>query len=396
MRALERDPGAGNNPMSVRRLAPVASAPVVIFTNSFMMGGMEAHIESLATGLVARGVPTAVICPSDPVIAPMREALASARVNVHTLSPSQRSPLALLRRVRHLQDVVRTYAPCIFHIHNTGSDGGALPMLAARLGGARWLVRTEHQPPDYPVSIRQRILIRARDRALDRVICVSQANLRQHVRDLRRDGQKFVSIANGVDLSAFHPERADRRPVRDLAGAGDGTILVGMLGRLAEPRKGAEFFVDMARMLHAERDDCRFVVVGEGPRRSALLERAGGAVTFLGRHPDAASCYAAMDVVVVPSLWEGGPITVLEAMAMGRVVVTTDVGMVREVITDGVNGRIVPPGDAEALAMAVRALADDRGSADGMAALGRQTIEDGFASELMVDRVAALYRELSG
>jgi glycosyltransferase involved in cell wall biosynthesis len=315
---------------------------------------------------------------------------------VHALSTSRRGALSLPGRIRELRAIVARYPGCIFHLHNTGSDGGTIPLIAAKSAGASYLMRTEHQPPEYPVSLRRRAMIRLRDRwLLVRIVCVSRANMEQHVRDLGRDRRKFDCVPNCVDIEAFSPDAADGAIIRQLAGVADGELLVGMLGRLAEPRKGAEYFVDMARTLSQRLSHLRFVIVGDGPRRPQLEQRAQGDVTFLGRQPDGQACYAAMDIAVMSSLWEGGPITVLEAMAMGRPLVATDVGMVREVIDDGVNGRIVPPGDTAALVSAVSALAADAELRSRMSACARQTIVDRFSAGVMVEAMLEVYAAAS-
>jgi hypothetical protein len=82
---------------------------------------------------------------------------------------------------------------------------------------------------------------------LDRIVCVSKTNMEQHIRDLGRTRWRFDFVYNAVDLSHFDPQRVDGALVRELVGAHESDIIVGTLGRLAEPRKGSEHFVDMAR-----------------------------------------------------------------------------------------------------------------------------------------------------
>lgn len=372
------------------------SVPVVIFTNSWMMGGMEVHIDALARGLVARGVRVAMICPTDEAVEPLRDGLAACGVDVHAVPGGARGPLGLRRRLRAVRGIVRHYPDCVVHLHLTGSDGGTLPVAAARLAGAAAVVRTEHLPPDARPSLRRRLLTRARDRALDRIICVSRANLNAYLAELGRDRRKCVSIPNGVDLTRFDLAEATGARIRDVIGAPEGSVVVGMVGRLAERRKGAEEFIAMAQALAAAHDEYHFIIVGEGPRRAGLESQSAGLVGFPGAppHAEVADWYAAMDIVVSPSLAEGGPVTVLEAMAMARPVVATHVGMVPEVIADGVNGRIVAPGDVAALARTVDDLRADPPAAREMGRRARETIEDGYSSDVMVERVAALYAEL--
>ncbi|HLG11836.1 MAG TPA: glycosyltransferase family 4 protein [Dehalococcoidia bacterium] len=389
MRLAERGPKT-----QVETGTALTGLRIVMFTNSIMMGGMEAHIDALARGLVRRGVSVAVICPDDEIVAPLRRSLLTAGVEVFGLPSRRRSPLGLLQRWLSLVRLFRSLSPFVLHLHITGSDGGGLPMLAAKIAGAGALIRTEHQPPDYPVSFRKRLMIRLRDHGLDRIVCVSRTNMEQHIQDLRRRGGKFDFVYNAVDLGHFDPGRADGTPVRKLITAGESDIVIGTLGRLAEPRKGSEYFVDMARMLARENGRFRFIMIGEGPRRQALEERAGEDVEFMGFYPDAAECYAAFDIFVMPSLWEGGPITVLEAAAMARPIVSTDVGMVSEVIEQGITGLVVPPGDTEALAAAVRTLAADVEKACEMGRRARETILRDFGEDVMIDRMLGIYEGL--
>jgi glycosyltransferase involved in cell wall biosynthesis len=365
---------------------------LVLISNSWMMGGMEAHIQSLGTGLARRGIRTIAILPASPKLNPLRDELTRAGAEVRELPAGGSGPVGRLLQLRQLARMIRSCGPSVVHIHISGMTGGTIQMLAAMLAGARAIIRTEHEPPSGTINFLKRAMTRARDLPLRQIICVSEANLEQHVRALSRDRRKFVAIPNSVSVETFRPSVATGDAVRRLAGATEDTIVVGTISRLVGARKGLEHFVDMARTLAAERSDYRFVVVGEGDRRAELERRAQGAVQFLGRYPDAAECYAAFDVFVMPSLWEGGPITVLEAMAMARPVVATAVGMVPEVIGDGVNGLIVPPGDSAALADAVRRLAADSALSSSMATRARASIMARYSESAVLDRLHALYR----
>jgi glycosyltransferase involved in cell wall biosynthesis len=150
----------------------------------------------------------------------------------------------------------------------------------------------------------------------------------------------------------------------------------------------------MAKLLAADAVDYRFFVVGDGWLRPELENEAGGLVSFLGEHARPAEYYAAMDIFVLPSHWEGGPITVLEALAMNRPVVSTRVGVVPEVIEDGVEGLIVPPLDVEALAEGVRRLVADRPRAAAMAERGQARVQASYSSEALVSGYLTLYRDL--
>jgi glycosyltransferase involved in cell wall biosynthesis len=144
----------------------------------------------------------------------------------------------------------------------------------------------------------------------------------------------------------------------------------------------------------------RFVFVGDGPLRNELLITAaelqlGAACAFPGARRDIYDVMSAMDIFVLPSLNEGIPMSLLEAMALGRPVVASAVGGIPEVIQDGVNGRLVPPGDPEALAEACLDLAGDRELAQAIGACARQTIEDSFSHERCGSALLNVYRSVA-
>jgi glycosyltransferase involved in cell wall biosynthesis len=368
-------------------------APVVFFTNSPYLGGMEAHIEHLARGMAARGRKVGLICPPGERIATLRHACVEAGVEV---MPVEERRTASLGRARDLKRSLSGYRDGVLHIHMTGPHGGDLVMLAARAGGLRAIVRTEHQPLEVAPSRMQLFRMRLRDRFIGRVICVSDANRQYFTRTLGRDARKFVTIRNGIDLTRFDPAREDPATVRRSLGLPNGARVVGMVSRLDEVRKGGADFLAMARALVPEMTDVHFLVVGEGALRSELERTAGvmglaDRVTFLGARTDVSALLSVMDVFVMPSHWEGGPITVLEAMAMARPVVATDVGMVREVVTHGEDGLIVSEAAPRALTAAVRRLLESPTKALELGANAGATALASFSRELMVDRVEALY-----
>jgi glycosyltransferase involved in cell wall biosynthesis len=144
----------------------------------------------------------------------------------------------------------------------------------------------------------------------------------------------------------------------------------------------------------------RVAVVGVGPDRDALVARAealgvDGTVTFAGPSPDAADELAAADVVAMCSLWESGPLAVAEALLLGRPVVATPVGFVPELVEDGVSGRIVPVGDADALAAALAEVLGDPAVAGRLGAAGRLVAEEALGADRLAGEVAHVYDEVT-
>ena len=139
--------------------------------------------------------------------------------------------------------------------------------------------------------------------------------------------------------------------------------------------------------------------MGEGPLASeltALIHRKGldATVALVGPSDNAPDELAVADVVAIPSVWESGPLVLAEALVLGRPVVATPVGLVPEVVREGESGRIVPVGDARALAAAISDLLADPAGAAAMAEAGRRAVGAGVGAEALVEATEALYREL--
>ncbi len=154
-------------------------------------------------------------------------------------------------------------------------------------------------------------------------------------------------------------ERARPLPVFDF----DGNKVIGMVARL-DLQKGFEYLLRAARELCGAFPALKVVIVGEGPDRHAIenmIQRFGlqSNVILAGQHSDMPGIYAAMDIFVLPSLNEGLPMTILEAMAASRPVIATRVGAIPRVIKDGETGLLVDPGDVNGLRNALARLLTD-------------------------------------
>jgi glycosyltransferase involved in cell wall biosynthesis len=186
--------------------------------------------------------------------------------------------------------------------------------------------------------------------------------------------------------------RHSRQAVRAALGVAPDAPLVVVAARLHR-QKGLDMLLDAAPRLTG----MQVVVVGEGPQEDRLRRRIddeglGDVVRLAGPSANAADELAAADVVVVPSIWESGPLVLAEAMELGRPVVTTPVGFAPQLVEDGVTGRVVPVGDATALAQALQETLADPDGARRMAAAGRERVEAWLDREGAIDQVIDVYR----
>jgi glycosyltransferase involved in cell wall biosynthesis len=184
--------------------------------------------------------------------------------------------------------------------------------------------------------------------------------------------------------------------IRRELGAGPGTPVVGFVGRL-HPQKGVDVFLHAAARVHERRPDCRFVVVGTGEIEAELRVLAtqlglDGVLRWVGGRPSA-PFLPLFDVAVMTSRWEGQPLLLLELMAAGRAIVTSDVAGCLEAV--GENGAaVVPVGQAPATAEAVLGLLDAPERAKALARGARERYLEQFTLAVMTRRFDTLYREL--
>jgi glycosyltransferase involved in cell wall biosynthesis len=368
--------------------------PVVLFTNSMVMGGMEEHVIQLSRTLVQRGVRVGVICSLHDEIEPMRAQLTAAGVSVHALEPSYGSPARVAGRMADLVRTLARYRGGVLHLHFTGFRGGDLVTAAARLAGIRTIVRSVHLPPVPPLGPIDRLLIRPRDALLSRVISVSEPTRQEHLKILGRDPNKLTVVHNGIDLSKFSPSVSGAGVAAEL-GLPNSAPIIGTVSRLGETRKGVNYFVEMVAQVLPSWPDARFVVVGDGSLRSELEAQAAqlgiaDRLIFTGERNDIPRLLAAMRVFVIPSLYEACQYSLLEAMAMGKAVVATPAGVAPDVVADHRTGLLVPLADSAGMATAVL---EYRNTAlvERLGAAARDLMAHHFSVDAMVDNIQAVY-----
>lgn len=226
---------------------------------------------------------------------------------------------------------------------------------------------------------------------MDAVIAISRAaRAALVVRGL--DGERIAVVPSGVAVESFTD--LDREAARAALGIDAGRPLVAIVASL-HVRKGHAVLLDALADVRRDVPGLLCLAAGTGPEGDALHDRASrlglaGLVRWLGQVADVRPLLAAADVVAMPSLAEGLGVAAIEAMAAGRVVVASRAGGLPELITDGEQGLLVPPGDAGALATALRRVLDDAALRAQLGAAGRERAQ-AFSTAAMARGTEAVY-----
>jgi glycosyltransferase involved in cell wall biosynthesis len=297
--------------------------------------------------------------------------------------------------------LIRRVRPHIVHTHT--AKAGTLGRLAARLLGVPVVVHTYHGHVfhGYFAPATTRVLLgieRWLGRRTERLLAVSETVRRELLALGIGTPERLTVMPLGLDLDPFVAAEAARGALRAELGVDRRALLCGIVARLV-PIKAHELFLEAAATVVRRLPESAFLVIGEGERRAeleGLATRLGLArhVRFLGWRPDLDRIYADLDLAVLTSRNEGSPVSLIEAMAAARPVVATRVGGVPDLVEDGITGRLVPPGDAPALAAAIEALLRDPGARQAMGAAGRKRVVPAFGADRLLADMDRLYTEL--
>lgn len=224
-------------------------------------------------------------------------------------------------------------------------------------------------------------------KADDLLISESEASRAYLTGKMGYDPDKVRTIRNGTDIAGWTPSKTDRVRVRKELGVADNELLIGAVGRLEE-QKGHVYLLEAVAKLRAAHP-VRCVIVGDGPTRGILTERIRqlgleGVVQLPGEQKEVPSWLAAFDIFCLPSLWEGLPNALLEAMALGLPVVATSVDGVPEAVANDVSGLLCPPKDSQALYVPLQDLVADPKLRKRLGAAAAEVVKENFTITTMV------------
>lgn len=363
---------------------------VLYVANSAKIGGGNRVLMDLATGVDRTRFAPLIVTPGDGALAAWA---AEQRIPCHAVADGDWAGRAgLLRRAAQLSFTLAARGVRVVHAMAPGC------YRAAGLFGA-WLgaVRICHLgfPPE-PGELQWSFKF-----GPESVVACYEGQAREVADRVRRarPACHLTAIPNGVDTRVFAPAPPSTRDIAWRFGARHVVLIVGHLSKV----KGYPTFLRAAARTAAVLDDCAFVALGGEtiqPGYGAYLQHLADGlgirsrVHFLGWQRDVVDVIRAADLVVLPSLAEGLPIAILEAMACGKPVVATPVNGVPEAVQDGVTGLLVPPSDVDALSAAMLRLLKDPERARQMGEQGRRVAESRFSVGRFVSSVETLYDDL--
>jgi len=361
--------------------------------NNLDVGGIERLVIALLQSMPKDRFESHLVALSGPgKLFPQIALPASACLVLDKDDSRLRFPVVL----RELRQFLDSRGIEVIHAHNLSPlvFGG----LAARsLRPRPRMVYTDHaQVHDHDKRFFKREKFKLYAKLADELVGVSE-DVARRIEGLR-PGRPVSAIHNGIDGSRF--ATADGGVVRRELGIDPSAFVVGTAVRLAE-QKGLRYLIEAAVTVVKAEPNIQFVVAGDGPLRQELTEQAartdlGNRFRFLGYRADVPELVASFDVYALPSNWEGLPLSLLEALAAGKSIVTTTVGGNPEVVEDGVNGFLVPPRDPAALSAAILRAYRDQTFRAKVAATNRARFAAEFSIDAMVGHYASMFERLVG
>jgi len=381
---------------------------VLILVPCLLVGGTEMQTLALARALLGGGYHVTV-CAYYEYDRNMVEAFERSGVRVLLLGLPRNVKGHNLGRMPKLawalSRIIHQERPELVHVQYMAP--GLLPLLTARMLGVPHILATVHTPGSV-YGKRVWFIRNVVARLCDAFICVSETAEASFFGDsaifaeqLLANGRKHFAIPNAVDLTQTDTliSHADIAELRRSLGL-DGHVVVGMVSRLSR-EKGPQYLLEAMVSVVRQVPTAKLLMVGDGADRDSLGQQARRLgiteqIVWVGRllRDEAMRRMAVMDIVAVPSEFEGFGLTAAEAMALGKPVVASDVAGLREVVEDKATGFLVPVGDVSALATAITRLLQDAAMRQCLGKAGRRRVEERFSMPVFADRYLRLYRSL--
>jgi glycosyltransferase involved in cell wall biosynthesis len=366
------------------------SRTVVYYIDSNTFGGTEQALLHLLAGIDRQNWEPVVFHHAEPALAPLLKG--ARRLNINTQLVPRMQGFQTVSRLPRFTQQLREERPMIFHAHLNWLLSCKYGFLASVLAHVPIVIATMQQYMKPPWGRTVYLQHRLVEKFIDRYIAVSDAVAQQLRKTFHVPAYKIHVIHNSIPIDRFNCTASQAFKAKLNLGSERQVVLT--VARL-DPQKGYSYLLEAIQHVH----DAIFVIAGDGPEKTALEVQADklgidDRVIFLGYRQDIPELLAGCDLFVLPSLYEGLPLSILEAMAAGKAVVATAVGGTPEAVLDGETGLLVPPSDPVALARAIREILSNPSLLRKMGATGRERVVREFSSATMVHRISHLYEEL--
>ncbi len=364
---------------------------LVLFTESIGTGGAEVYLQMLASGLSRGQFDIRVAIPKNKGTEEFVTGLRSKGIKVD-----------FIKRYNILNYFFYFRKNKPDHIHFNVPIPNIICCTTAILTGIIYsrskLYVTEHMvPPGYKPHPIIQILIRLLYAKLDMSITVSNKNKEALINNFRLSKNKIKVIYNCIDIDYIRNYNRDiSRELKKKFSIKDSAIVFGTVGRL-DTQKGHEFLINASKNVIREVPASLFLFVGRGKLKDQLIQKINDNniseyYRLVGYQENLPEILALIDIFVLPSISEGFPFAVLEAMAAKKPVIATSVGGVPEIITNNVNGILVEPMDSDALAKAMILLAGDTKKRNYIAEMGFEKITENYSLEKMISTTEEIYK----
>ncbi len=290
-------------------------------------------------------------------------------------------------------------------VHSQGPRADFYTRLAAKSTKALIVSTVATPVEDFDVNLFKKLgyilLDRFTERYVDRFIVVSEALKRRLIDTHKISPDRVSVIYNGVEIDEYDFTNASIK-IREEFGVKEGMLLAGTAGRLVY-QKGLPFFIRAVKYIKDKDPEIskniKYIIVGEGALRKVLEKLADDLgvsenIIFTGFRTDVKNILSAMDIFVLSSVHEGQPLVILEAMASGKPIVSTDIEGINETIDNGLTGILVSPYDHCALAEGLLNLIKDKEKAQSLASAARKAVQEKFDIKDKIKRHEDLYEQL--
>ncbi|HYO88412.1 MAG TPA: glycosyltransferase family 4 protein [Candidatus Limnocylindrales bacterium] len=361
------------------------------------IAGAENHLLILLEALRARGIDASFLYlhPPENTVEAFKAAAEARGIPVQRLPIARNTDPLLYRRLRAALSALQ---PDVVNTHLLHADLYGIPAARTlRVNGRRpRIISGRHNDDAFRLKADQRVINHQLWRMTDAGVAISEAVRRFSIDVEGARPEQVRTIYYGYQPPPFDP--ALRPAVRAELGLAPEDVVIGVTCRLIE-QKGLPYGLQAFAQIAGEFPAAKLVITGEGELRGALEAQAAelgidGRTRFIGWRPDAARVMAAYDLFLMPSLWEGFGLVLLEAMAQAIPVVGSRVSALPEVVVEGETGLLAAPRDAAMLATHLRTLLADEPLRRHMGLLGQDRLETVFSVARMTDQVLALYEEL--